>query len=108
VQRRAGSRGNGGRLENFKQNASAARREAPVPPPSSVDQDEGHLEIDAIFGNLAVLSDDLLLLDPRALDVLERLDRASDALLDGIFEARIRAGDNLRDSGYRHLRLPCE
>ena len=53
----------------------------------SVDQDESHLEIDPILGNLPILHDDLLSLDPRALDILECLGRASDALFDGILEA---------------------
>jgi hypothetical protein len=56
---------------------------------TSVDQDEGHLQIDAVLGNLAILHDDLLFLDPGALDVFECLDCASDALLDGILEALV-------------------
>jgi hypothetical protein len=73
---------------------------------TSVDQDEGHLQIDAVLGNLAFLHDDLLFLDPRALDVLECFGCPSDALLNGILEALVRAGDNFRNSGYRHWPPP--
>jgi hypothetical protein len=56
---------------------------------SSVDQDKSHLEVDAILGNLSVLHDDLLFLDPRTLDILKCGDGASDALLDRILEALV-------------------
>jgi hypothetical protein len=60
--------------------------------PRLIDQDKGDLEVDAVLRNLAVFYDDLLLLDPRALDVLQRLDRTSDALLDGILKALLGTG----------------
>ena len=53
-------------------------------PAPLLDQDKGHLKIDAVLRNLSVFHDDLLLLDPRPLDILECLYRAIDAFFDGI------------------------
>src|SRR5690606_25135104 len=49
-----------------------------------------------------VLHDDLLLLHPRAPDVLQRLAGARDADLDGILEALVRLGSDLGDAGDGH------
>jgi hypothetical protein len=46
----------------------------------SVGQNEGDLEVDAILCDLAVLHDHLLLLDPRALYILQGLGGPVDAL----------------------------
>jgi hypothetical protein len=70
-----------------------------------IDQDKGDFEIDAVLRNFAVLHDDLLLLDPRTLDILECLGCTIDALLNGIIEALFGTGNYLRDSGYRHCFL---
>ena len=43
----------------------------------SIHEDERHLEINAVLVNLSVLNGDLLLFDPRALDVLARRRRVS-------------------------------
>ncbi len=44
----------------------------------SVGEDEGHLHVDPVGCDLAVLDDDLLVLDPGAFDVLQRLGGAGD------------------------------
>src|SRR5580765_4590964 len=66
------------------------------------DQDKSDFEIDAVLRNLSVFNDDFLFLDPRAFNILQCLDRAIDACLDGILEALFRARNDFRNSGYRH------
>jgi hypothetical protein len=70
----------------------------------SINQNESHLEIDAILGN-PFFTMTFLFLDPCARDVLERLDRASFSFLGGILEAFVRAGDDFRDSARRRRGL---
>ena len=58
----------------------------------SVVEDERDEHVHAVGDDAAVLDIDLLLLDPRALDVAQRLVRALDALVDGGLEALGRSG----------------
>src|SRR4051812_24407374 len=53
----------------------------------SVGEDEGHLHVHPIGGDLAVLDHDFLVLDPGALDVLEGLGGAVDAHFNGVLKA---------------------
>src|SRR5882757_1183094 len=52
----------------------------------AVGEDERHLHIDPVSGDLAVLDNDLLVLDPGAFDVLQGFRGARDALFDGILK----------------------
>lgn len=70
-----------------------------------VGQDKSNFEIDAIFRNFPIFHEDLLFLDPRALDILECFGRALDAFLNGILEALFGTGNNFRNAGYRHCFL---
>src|SRR5919112_1408985 len=55
-------------------------------------QQEGHLHIDLVAGDVAVLDQDVLVLDPRPFDAPQRLGGASDRLCDGVVKARLRRG----------------
>src|SRR5262245_66168703 len=55
-----------------------------------------------VFGDLAVLDDALLIVDPDAFDVLERLDRALQACIAGIFNPFPRCGTELGNSWGLH------
>src|SRR5688572_21139255 len=73
---------------------------------ASVGEDEGHLHVDPIGRDLAVLDDDLLLLNPGALDVLQRLGSAGYPLLDRVLKALVRRRGDFGDTGDGHGFLP--
>jgi len=79
-----------------------------VPPPRRAGAGRRDLHVDAVADDLAVLDDDLLVPDPGALDVLERLGRALDALVDGIVGALERLRRDLGDSCDAHGAPPEE
>jgi hypothetical protein len=60
------------------------------PTSDSALEDEGDLEVDPIGADLAVFNLDLHFTHPRALDLVEGLVGAFDALLDSILEALTR------------------
>src|SRR5690606_3663611 len=66
---------------------------------------EGHLEGDPILGDLALADRDLLVLDPRARDIVERIGGTRDPLDDGVVEALVAGGLDLDDLRDRHGNL---
>src|SRR6056297_1334012 len=56
---------------------------------------EADLHGHPVLGDLVVLHDDLLLLDPGRLDVVDGLARPGDAVVDRVFEALFRIGHDL-------------
>src|SRR3989304_8603941 len=71
----------------------------------SVVEDEGHQQVHLVLADPVVLDLDALFLDPRALDVAQRLRRPGDPLGAGILETVRRSGTDLRDPGDCHARL---
>jgi len=65
-------------------------------------EDERYLEVHAVAADLAALDGDLLLLDPRASDVLQGLIGPGDSEGDCIFEALAGLGRDLGDSRDAH------
>ena len=97
--------------------ARAARRLRREPPPQSaatsrrlrplVVDDEGDHHVDLILGDRTLGHAHLLLLDPRASDVAQRLVRPGNPLLESILEALARGRADLGNLGYGHLTPPC-
>jgi hypothetical protein len=73
---------------------------------SSIRQDERDFEIDTVLGDFSAIDNDLLFLDPGALDIFECFDGTNDALLNGILEARRGTGNDFGNAGDRHGILP--
>src|SRR5688572_17292886 len=73
---------------------------------ASVGENEGHLHVDPVSRNLAVRDDDLLVLDPGAFDILQRLGGAGYPLLDRILKTLLRRRGDFGDAGDRHGFLP--
>jgi hypothetical protein len=68
---------------------------------------ESHQHVDAEAIDLAVRHDDFLLLDPRALDVLERLVGPGDSFLDRVLKALHGSRRDFNDLGDRHDQTSC-
>src|SRR6266436_3102068 len=68
---------------------------------------ESHQHVDAVTIDLAVRHDDLLLLDPRALDVLERFVGPGDSFLDRVLKALRGSRRQFDDFGDRHDQTSC-
>src|SRR3954470_9540029 len=68
-------------------------------------QYEGYLHVDLVAFDVAVLDQDVLVLNPCAFDAPERLGSTGYGLLDGIIEARLRRGAQLGYSGNAHTYL---
>src|SRR5918998_755910 len=66
-------------------------------------QNERDLEVDLVAGDVAVLDQHVLVLDPGALYAAQGRGSAADGLLDGILEACLRRRAQFRDAGYRHM-----
>jgi predicted AlkP superfamily pyrophosphatase or phosphodiesterase len=94
-------------LKNRQAAASAGgRRSQRIDRGESVVEHEGHFQGDAEFLDLAVVAAfDLLALDPGALDVLQGLVGAGDAVFDGIFETAAGGCDDFRYTCNGHKRL---
>src|SRR5690606_35135673 len=75
--------------------------------PGSVEP-ERHLHVHAVERHGVVAHDDLLLLDPGALDVVHCLARLGDAGLHGVVEPGRRIGADLDGLGYGHAEPPGE
>lgn len=69
-------------------------------------KDEGDLENDLVAGHLSVFYRHFLVLDPRTLDVFQRLVRAVDALDDGVFEALVADAADFGDACDGHFVSP--
>jgi hypothetical protein len=61
-------------------------------------QQEGHSQVDLVAGYVAVLDQDVHVLDPRPLHTPKRLGGTGDCLVDGVLEARLGRGAQLGDS----------
>src|SRR4028118_1225478 len=67
-------------------------------------QNEGDGQVHLVAGDLAVLDQDVLVLDPGALYTTEGGGGTTDGLIDGIFKTGLRCCAQFRNAGYRHMR----
>src|SRR4051794_29123140 len=74
--------------------------------PGSALEDEGHLHVDLVLGDLAVLELDALVLDPGRGDAAQGLGGALQALTDGVLEALRRGGGDFAHACDGHGSLP--
>src|SRR5215212_10681841 len=65
-------------------------------------QQESNLHIDLVALDVAILDQDVLVLNPRALHTPERRSGTGYGLVDGVLEAGLRGSAQLRDSGNTH------
>ena len=88
-----------------RRSAGARRYREPRAGPSLmlVVDDEGDHHVDLILGDRTLAHAHLLLLDPRASDVAQRLVRPGKPLLESILEALARGRADLGNLGYRHV-----
>ena len=68
-------------------------------------QHESDFQVDLVAYYVAILDQNVLVLNPRAFDAPERLGSAGNGLIDGILEARLGRSAQLRDSGNTHTYL---
>src|SRR4051812_3543346 len=74
--------------------------------PGSALEDEGHLHVDLVLGDLAVLELDPLVLDPGRGDAAQGLGGALEALPNGVLEALRRGGGDLAHARNGHGTSP--
>src|SRR4028119_945088 len=67
-------------------------------------QHEGYRQVHLVAGDLAILDQYVLVLDPGALHTAEGGGGSTNGLIDGILEARLRCRTQFRNAGYRHMR----
>jgi hypothetical protein len=69
-------------------------------------KNEGDFQIHPVFVDLAILDDAFLVGHPDAFHILQRLDRARNANLDGVFKALFGRGDKFGHASDGHEILP--